>query len=129
MLSYHKSLLNRCAISVFLMFFLVAWVFGFFCCWGIVFGVWVGFFASDASFIEVKTNILGRESSSHHHTPSSAEAERQCQQENLSPFWPHLHRIWRQKSCQNEPANSRQLELPHPPGTDWRVSPDPSPFT
>lgn len=36
--------------------------------------------------------------------------------------------IRRQKSCQNEPANSRQLELPHPPGMDWRVSPDPSPL-
>lgn len=74
-----------------MLFSLVTWVFllgGLYLAFG-----W-GFFASDASFIEVKANILGRESSSHHHASSSAEAKKGSlrKQENLSPFWPHLHR-------------------------------------
>lgn len=83
-----------------------------------------------ASFIEVRANIFGRESSSHHHTSSSAEAKPGSlrKQENLLSGLIFIGRR-RQKSCQNEPVNSRQLELPHPPGMDKRrVSPDPSPL-
>lgn len=51
-------------------------------------------------------------------SPRIAPAKRgRCRkQENLSCSQLHPLRRKRQKSCQNKPSNSRQLELSHPPG-------------